>query len=258
MGRSNKGLKRTTLRPFVETAKSQSNEDKKLAGLLLPFTGIRSDVFCHLHGPTCFNYERNEDDDLVPRRGDDGTRIPKLKVHKSAPCRKGDDYKPCGDCRRGDREQFEAKYGHHEREIPLPSTWKDWSEGETHDDCVEKELGLPELVENYFKLDEDDYGKEMVAGDGVSQNQVRNWIKDIAEEAGIGYERGTVVEKKRGETVEIHTHDMRGTYCMVLIRNNYHRTKIISYTGHKHVSSLSPYEKRVAEETDDINYLDHI
>lgn len=258
MGRSNKGLKRGPLRPFIETAKNQSNEDKMLAGLLLPFTGIRVDVFSHLHGPTCFNFVRDDSGDFVPKKESDGTTVPKLKVHSSAPCRKGGNNNPCGDCRKSDRDRFEAKYDHHEREIPLPTTWKDWSGGETHDDYVEKHLGLPELVKDYFKLDEDDYGNEMVAGDGVSSNQVRNWIKDIAEEAGIGYERGTVMEAKRGETVEIHAHDMRGTYIMQLIRNNYHRTKMTAYTGHKHVSSLSPYEKRVAEETDDINYLDHI
>jgi integrase len=104
-----------------------------------------------------------------------------------------------------------------------------------------------------------DYGNEMVGGDGVTQSTINRWLKEIAIEAEIGYERGLINSSNFDQKVpDVMPHDMRGTFIMQLIRNNMQRTKLIHYTGHNNVSSLAPYERRVAQETDAREFLDHI
>jgi hypothetical protein len=253
-GEGNKGLKRGPLARWVHTCQNLQNEDKKMLGLLAPFTGIRATPLLHIHGPTSLNYTAPDTEEV---RSDDG--IPKMKVHSTIPCYKdGNPDEPCSDCKNnGHLDGVPTKYND-EREIPLPETWQNWAAGDSHDEYVEEELGLRSFVKSYFKVTEDDYGKEMIGGDGISHSCALRWIKDIAQRAEIGYERGTIISSELGEVPDVYLHDMRGTYVMMLIRNDMHRTLLTQYTGHENVSSLEPYEKRVREETPDKRYLDHI
>jgi hypothetical protein len=253
MARSNQGLKRGPLDAWVQAAKSMDNPDKRMVGLLMPFTGARVDAICHIHGPTWFNWSDADSDEV---KSEDG--IAKLKVPDSENfCRKYDDTKPCGDCNIRDHQGFESKYDD-EREIPLANTWKNWNKGGAHENYVEEELGLRDFCKSYFKVTENDYGNEMIDGNGVATSTVGDWLKEIGQVADIGYERGTVIHSTLGEVPDIKAHDMRGTLVMQLIRNNMQRTKLTKYTGHDHVESLAPYEERVAEETDDREFLDRI
>lgn len=247
--RSNEGFHRPALSAWVSAAKEQDNPDKKITGLLLPFTGLRVDEFCHIHGPTWFSWV-----DAETGETNDG-EVPKLKVPNRAPCHKNGDTIPCNRCEK--EEQFTTKY-EDGREIPLIQEWKNWNRG-GHNDFVTEPLDLRGLCKSYFKVTRSDYGNPMVNGDGVSTTTVNRWLKEIAIDAQIGYERGLVDRAEFDEMVpDVMAHDMRGTFIMQLIRNNMQRTKLTKYTGHDHVSSLQPYEERVAEETDAREFLDHL
>jgi len=251
MRRKNKGLHRPALDAWVQAAKQQTNPDKKITGLLLPFSGLRVDEFCHLHAPTWFSWTNPDVGETS-----DG-KVPKLKVPENCPCHKGGSTEPCGSCEFKGNDIFYTKYDD-EREIPLIESWKNWNQG-PHEEYVEEELDLRSLCKSYFKVTPSDFGNEMVDGDGVSSTTVNRWLKQIARDAEIGYERGLVEHSDFDREVpDIIPHDMRGTFIMQLIRNNMQRTKITKYTGHDHVSSLAPYEERVAQETDAREFLDHI
>lgn len=251
MRRKNKGFHRPALDAWVQAAKDQDNPDKKITGLLLPFSGMRVDEFCHLHGPTWFSWT-----DPTAGETSDG-QVPKLKIPDNCPCHKGEGNKPCNHCQEKGNDKFYTKYDD-EREIPLIQTWRNWNRGE-HDTYVEEELDLRELCKSYFKVTPSDFGNEMVAGDGVSSTTVNRWLKQIAIDAEIGYERGLITHCDfNREVPDVMPHDMRGTFIMQLIRNNMQRTKVIKYTGHDHVSSLGHYEERVAQETSAREFLDHI
>lgn len=249
MGRSNKGFHRPALEAWVKAAKAQDNPDKRVTGLLLPFTGLRVDEFGHLHGPTWFSWtdpETGETSDGGP---------PKLRVPDKGTCHKGGDTTPCDDCQ--EDGQFTTKYDDG-REIPLITEWNNWNRG-GHNSYITEELDLRSLCKSYFKVTPSDYGNEMVLGDGISTTTVNRWLKEIAVDAEIGYERGLIENSHFDERVpDVIAHDMRGTFVMQLIRNNMQRTKLIKYTGHDHVSSLAPYEERVSDETDAREFLDHI
>lgn len=255
--RKTKGLHRGPLEAWVDASKRMDNQDKRITGLLLPFTGVRVNVFTHIYGPDWFNWT---DADKRRVKSDDG--IPKMKVPDGYPCRKGGHTDPCGDC--NDRttntsNTFGPKGDEgDEREIPLVKTWKNWNQGEGHHDFKEEPLNLRDEVLNYFAVTEDDIGNKMIGGDGVAVSTVNNWTKDIAEEAALGYERGKIDHSQKGLVPDVSPHDMRGTFVMQLIRNNMQRTKLTKYTGHDHVASLAPYEDRVADETDDHEFLDKI
>lgn len=93
-GEGNKGLKRGPLSRWVETCQNLQNEDKKMVGLLAPFTGIRKTPFLHLHGPISFNLTNPDTNEV---RSDDG--IPKVKVFPRIPCYKDrEPGTPCSDC----------------------------------------------------------------------------------------------------------------------------------------------------------------
>jgi hypothetical protein len=250
MGRQNKGLHPPALDAWVEASKSQSNPNKKLVGLLLPFTGMRNDEFCHIHGPTWFSWTDAETGETA-----DGDP-PKIKIPGVATCKKNGNTDPCSSCIDSGRDRFSTKYDD-ERTIPLAETWENWNRGKSNRSVTEQ-LGLRDLCKDYFKVTPSDYGKEMVGpkGDGVTKGTVNRWIKEIARDAEIGFERGLVDSSYFDRQVpDVKPHDMRGTFIMQLIRNNMHRTKLIRYTGHDHVDSLAPYEERVAQETDAHEFL---
>lgn len=249
MGRSNQGFHRPALQAWVRASREQSNPDKQITGLLLPFTGLRVNTFCHIHGPTWFTWV-----DADSGRTNDG-EPPKLKVPSAGTCHINGNTTPCPECE--DDGEFTTKY-EDGREIPLAETWNNWNRG-GHNDFVTQDLGLRGLCKSYFAVTRDDVGNEMIAGDGVTINTVNKWIKDIAIDAQIGLERGLTEDSRYDDKVpDVYPHDMRGTFVMQLIRNNMQRTKLTKYTGHDHVSSLQPYEERVAEETDAREFLDHI
>jgi integrase len=176
-------------------------------------------------------------------------------VPASAPCHIDGDTVPCGSCE--EDGEFTTKYDDRRR-IPLVETWNNWNRG-SHDTYETESINLPERVKNYFKVTEDDYGNAMIAGDGVTSKTINRWVKQIADDADIGLERGyTQIATLEDPVPDVFPHDMRGTFIMQLIRNNMHRTKLIKYTGHDLVSSLAPYESRVASETDAREFLDHI
>ncbi|RJX47579.1 hypothetical protein DP106_14600 [Halonotius pteroides] len=217
--------------------------------MLLPFTGLRVNTFCHIHGPTWLTWidaDTTETNDNDP---------PKLKVPNAGVCHKNGDTSPCTNCE--DEGEFTTKYDD-ERDIPLAKTWNNFNKG-GHYDFTTQELGLRKLCKSYFKVTRDDIGNEMIAGDGISEGTVNKWLKQIAVDAQIGLERGLTDDARFDEKVpDVYPHDMRGTFIMQLIRNNMQRTKLIKYTGHDHVSSLEDYEERVADETDAREFLDHI
>jgi hypothetical protein len=249
MGRSNQGLHRPALDAWVEAAKAQDDPNKKLTGLLLPFTGLRVDEFRHIHGPTWLSWIDSE----TGETSDGGP--PKLSVPDTGTCHLDGNENPCTSC--AEDGEFTTKYDDG-REIPLIETWKNWNRGD-HETYVEEELDLRGLCKSYFKVTPSDYGNEMVDGDGVSHTTVNRWCKQIAIDAEIGYERGLVSNSQFNQKVpDVIPHDMRGTFIMQLIRNNMQRTKLIKYTGHDHVSSLQPYEERVSDETDAREFLDRI
>jgi hypothetical protein len=252
VGRSNKGLHRPALEAWVRASKEQNNPHKRITGLLMPFTGPRVNTICHIYGPTWFSWvdsDTGETNDGDP---------PKLSIPSSCPCRINlDRSTPCPQCE--DDGEFTTKYDDG-RDIPLAETWHNFNRGEHHDFVVE-DLGLREECRSYFAVTRDDVGNKMIGpkGDGVTHNTINKWLKDIAIDAQIGYERGLVTDARFDEEVpDVIPHDMRGTFIMQLIRNNMQRTKIIKYTGHDHVSSLQPYEERVAQETDAREFLDNI
>jgi hypothetical protein len=249
MAGSNQGFHRPALEAWVRASKEQSNPDKQVTGLLLPFTGLRVDEFCHIHGPTWFSWI---DADSTRTNDDDP---PKLKVPSTGVCHKYGNTTPCSDCE--DDGEFTTKYDDG-RDIPLAEKWNNWNRG-SHNDFVTQDLGLRKTCKSYFKVTRDDIGNEMIGGDGVGPSTVNKWVKEIAIDAQIGLERGLISNSKFDEKVpDVMPHDMRGTFIMQLIRNNMQRTKLIKYTGHDHVSSLEPYEERVADETDAREFLDHI
>lgn len=249
MGRSNKGFHRPALQAWVRASKQQTNPDKQITGLLLPFSGLRVDEFCHIHAPTWLSWidadsEETNDDDP-----------PKLKVPSSGICHKNGTTTPCPKCE--DEGEFTTKFDDG-RDIPLAETWNNFNRG-SHNDYVTQDLGLRKLCKSYFAVTRDDVGNEMIGGDGVTAGTVNKWVKDIAIDAQIGLERGLTEDARFDEMVpDVYPHDMRGTFIMQLIRNNMQRTKLTKYTGHDHVSSLEEYEERVAEETDAREFLDHI
>jgi hypothetical protein len=249
VGRSNKGFHRPALQAWVRASKQQTNPDKQITGLLLPFSGLRVDEFCHIHAPTWLSWidadsEETNDDDP-----------PKLKVPSSGICHKNGTTTPCPKCE--DEGEFTTKFDDG-RDIPLAETWNNFNRG-SHNDYVTQDLGLRKLCKSYFAVTRDDVGNEMIGGDGVTAGTVNKWVKDIAIDAQIGLERGLTEDARFDEMVpDVYPHDMRGTFIMQLIRNNMQRTKLTKYTGHDHVSSLEEYEERVAEETDAREFLDHI
>lgn len=250
MARSNEGFHRPAFEAWVKACKRQSNPDKAITGLLLPFTGLRVNVFEHLHAPTWFSWV-----DAESGRTNDGGP-PKLHVPSEGPCHIDGNTEPCGDCE--EEGKFTTKYDDG-RTIPIAETWNNWNRGEGHYDFVTQDLGLRKMCRDYFAVTKDDIGNEMIAGDGVSTNTVGRWVKEIAVDAQIGFERGLTSHHAFDEKVpDVFPHDMRGTFIMQLIRNNMQRTKVIKYTGHDHVASLQPYEERVSEETDAREFLDHI
>ena len=240
-GRGNKGFHPPALEAWVNTAKELSDPNKKIAALLLPFTGLRVDEFCHIHGPTWFSWIDAETGETNDRKQ------PKLKVPGQARCHIGGDTSPCPSCQPDDR--FTTKYDD-ERQIPLAETWENNNRGKQGESVTER-LDLPKLCRNYFKVTEDDVGKEMVGpkGNGVTAATVNRWLKEVGQKAQIGYERGLTESAHFDEPVpDVIPHDMRGTFIMQLIRNNMQRTKLVIFTGHDHVSSLAPYEERVYQE----------
>lgn len=246
--RSNKGLQRSSLEAWIEASKSQTNRDKKAAGLILPFTGVRVNTYIHIHGPSWFSWTDPENG--ITKDGDH----PKIMIPSSDICTKGDGQSRCTKCQREERERFTTKYDD-ERGIPLIESWKNWNRGGEHDSYMEEKLDLLGFCKDYFAVTEEDYGYEYPAG-GITQSTINTWLKQIASDAGLGLERGYVERRAFDEPVpDVVPHDMRGTFIMQLIRNNMQRTKLTKYTGHNHVSSLQPYEMRVAQETDSNEFL---
>lgn len=247
--RDNEGFHRPALQAWVKASKQQTNPDKQITGLLLPFSGLRVDEFCHIHGPTWLTWI--DADSTETNDGDP----PKLKVPDTGVCHKNGTTTPCPDCE--DDGEFTTKYDDG-RSIPLAETWNNFNRG-GHYDFVTEDLGLRKLCKSYFAVTRDDVGNMMIGGDGVTPGTVNKWVKDIAVDAQIGMERGLTDNSRFDKKVpDVMPHDMRGTFIMQLIRNNMQRTKLTAYTGHDHVSSLEDYEERVAAETDAREFLDHI
>lgn len=251
MGGKNEGFHRPALDAWVRACKDLNNIHKKVIGLLLPFTGIRVGTLCHIYGPTWFTWVNAETGET-----NDG-QAPKLKVKNHTTCYRGGDTVPCNYCEKDG--EFTTKYDD-ARKIPLIQTWKNWNRG-GEEEYIEEELDLRRLCKDYFAVTPDDYGQKMIGpqGEGISKNTANKWVKEIAVEAQIGLERGTQSHKYFDQAVpQVDPHDLRGTFVMQLIRNNMQRTKLTKYTGHNHVSSLEPYEERVAEETPASEFLDHM
>jgi len=251
MAGKNKGFHPPALEAWVNACKRIDNPHKKVVGLLLAFTGIRNNTIGHIYAPEWFTWtdpENGETNDNEP---------PKLKVKNHTTCHRNGNINPCGKCEKDG--EFTTKYDD-ARKIPLVETWKNWNQGGVNE-FIEEELDLRGLCKDYFAVTEDDFGQTMVGpkSEGLSMTTVNNYCMDIAIEAEIGLERGTTKMEAYDQAVpKVDPHDLRGTFIMQAIRNNMQRTKLIKYTGHEHVSSLEPYEERVAEESHARELLDHL
>lgn len=255
MERDTLPLSRESLEATVNAALSMDNTIKKLTFLMLTFTGIRNDTFCHIYAP---NWLTTSADDVK-------TGV-KLKVPESAPCRKYGDQELCGDCNGSNHDGgYEPKTPAGEgRTIPIPNTYKNYAAGPS-DGYKEEYMGLADLVTTYFKINDDGHGALMPGphGNGLSKGTSLEYVKEIGQKAheegdvDLKFERGVTDHRRLGEVPDLVAHDLRGSYIVQCIRNDLHRTKLIDKTGHKSVDSLEPYEEFESKEVD-AGYLDFI
>lgn len=252
MAGKNKGLFKHTFDQWVSTVLELKDPEMQIIGLLLPFTGLRVKEFIHLHGPTWLSWKGDGSDTAY---GD----IPVIEVPSRANCFRRGANGPCDMCESNDGGRFETKYDD-ERTIPLVNSWK--NHGATGEEkFVEQELPLRELTKTYFKVSRADVGNELIGGKGLASTTVNKKLKQIGQKAKLDFERELIESHYPcfdKPIPNIDPHDMRGTFVMQLMRNNMQRTKVIGYTGHDHVSSLAPYEERLAKEIDAKEFLDHI
>jgi hypothetical protein len=218
---------------FVEEAKSKrgtKDNEKGLISLFDTFTGVRPGTLTHVHS-SWFYYD---EDNLY------------LKLEPQVKCWKGGNTDPCNACVKSGNKKYHVKTYNAARRLKIPETWHDHHTGE------ERSTGLRDWVEHYFQVPETDYGNAMFKGDGLSKRTANNYVKEIAQDAKIGFYRkpGKTEHDRLGEVPNIFTHDLRATYCVQLMRNDANPFKAINKTGHKDVNSLKPYIEFAESEID--------
>lgn len=248
---------------FVSALLDHDHSDKAMAAHLQVGTGPRGDTICHTHS-SWFVY--------------DGTAL-YYRVPSSDPCRKYGSHEPCGDCKNLDHDGYEPKTpAGAGRRILIPNNWTNPVTGET------EYFGLRDRVENYFRLEgprapsDVQYGKRMIADDGISRGTLNSWIREIAAESTISATlrkdrlrdqllveatddndndrevqqiRDFGIDSDGNQIPDIISHDLRATFCTQLMRNDVPRTKAITKTGHKRPESMGPYVQFAEGEIDE-------
>lgn len=233
MRRDTEPLKQKSMHLFVEAAESMSDDLKKLTALLLVFTGLRVNTFCHIH----WSWFQHDEGDLY------------LRVPNEFTCRKYGTEEPCGDCNDHVGNSYSPKSdAGGGRRLMIPEKWHN----HYTDTDEQQPLELRELVEHYFKMDESDYGNEMLNGKGISIKTAENYVKEVAAEAEIGFYRspGYSDHPRFGKVPDVTPHDLRGTYCVQLMRNDANPFKSVEKTGHSDIESLKPYIQFAKQEFD--------
>lgn len=241
---------------FVEAILEHDNPHKSIASHLGVGTGARPDTICHTHS-SWFFYD------------DDGRLY--YQIPSSDPCRKYGHTDPCCDCKNNNHTEYEPKTPSGSgRQILISNTWTSPLTGE------KEYFGLKDAVESYFALDGPrapdgaQHGHEMIRGKGVSKGPYSQWIREIAAESDMiaeFRERRLRQELHMGDEdrdqplikdfgtdengngiPDLFAHDLRGTFCTQLMRNEVPPTKAINKTGHYDPDSMHPYVMFAANE----------
>jgi hypothetical protein len=221
-------LKQKSMHLFVAAALQNDDPTKELVALLATFTGVRVHTLVHIHKEWFYYDENNET----------GGKSLYLKVPNQAPCRKTPSDDECPECANRAGSGYSPKTGAGGgRRLKMIETWHDHHTGK------EQKIDLRGKVEHYFADLTDEFGHAMLNGDGLSQATANKYIKEIADQADIGFYRdpGYVQHDRLGRVPDIFPHDLRATYCVQLMRNDANPFKAINKTGHADVASLKPY-----------------
>jgi hypothetical protein len=223
MRRGNEPIEQKPMNELITTAEKIDDSVKALTVLIGIFTGIRANTLCHIHSDW-FHYD---EDQLY------------LRVPNEFRCLKYGTDESCGDCaqRVGDSYSPKSDAGGGRR-LMIPQTWHNHYTGQD-----EAPTQIRKLIEHYFAIGDDDYGHSMLDGDGISVSTANRYVKQVAEEAEIGFylKQGYIDHSKLGRVPDVMTHDLRATYCVQLMRNDANPFKAINKTGHADVDSLKPY-----------------
>jgi hypothetical protein len=225
---------------FVEAAESMDDPLKSLVALFLTFTGVRADTLCHLHS-SWFGY-------------DEGALKIKIPAEDSCTKTPGDDI--CGRCREKGKDGFSPKTGAGEgRTLKIPESWHN----RYTDESGQQPLDLRERIEHHFAIDGGP-GHDVIDGDGLSPKTPNTYVKEIATDADIGFLRptGYTSHNRLGRVPDIVPHDLRGTYCVQLARNDANPWKMCKKTGHSDIESLKPYIQFAEQEFDGDFEEEHI
>lgn len=232
MKRDTQPLKRKSMHLFVEAAEQMDDSLKGLVALFLTFTGVRSDTLGHLHS-SWFNIDEG---DL------------KVKIPAEDTCTKYSGEKTCGTCNFKGKTAFSPKTDAGTgRTLKIPESWHN----HYTDESGQQDLDLRKLIEHHFSIN-GSVGEDVIDGDGLSRTTSNIYVKQVAEEAEIGFHRptGYTHNSEIGRTVDIFPHDLRGTYCVQLARNDANPWKMCKKTGHADIQSLKPYIKFAEQEFD--------
>jgi hypothetical protein len=233
MERAVEPLTQQAMHLFIKAAEEMDDQVKALTALLAICTGVRANTLCHIH----YTWFTEDEGKLY------------IRIPNSFPCLKYDNEEQCGDCRNRKSEGYTPKTeSGGGRRIKIMESWRN----HYTDDSEKQPISLRDLVEHYFKMDEDDQGHEMLGGDGISITTANTYVKEVASEAEIGFYRkpGYTTHPRLGRVPDIYVHDLRGTFCVQLMRNDANPFKAIQKTGHKDVDSLKPYIKFAEQEFD--------
>lgn len=230
MERDTEPLKRKSMHLFVEAAEQIDDPIKSLVALFLTFTGVRNDTLCHLHS----SWFQKDDGDL------------KVKIPAEDACTKYEGDKICGTCNQKGKDGFSPKtQAGTGRTLKIPESWHNHYTEESG----QQELDLRERIEHHFSID-GSVGNDVIDGNGLGIRTTNRYVKEIAAEAEIGFYRPTGYTQNNllGRVPDITCHDLRGTYCVQLARNDANPWKMCKKTGHADVNSLEPYIKFAEQE----------
>ena len=230
MERDTVPLKRQSMHLFVDAADSMDKPLKGMVALFLTFTGVRVDTLCHLHS-SWFGYNEGALKVKIPAE-DTCTKVP------------GDEV--CSRCRQKGKDGFSPKTNAGGgRTLKIPESWHNHHT----DESEQQPLDLRERLEHHFSLDGGP-GHDVIDGDGLSISTPNNYVKEVAAEAEIGFLRptGYTNHTRFGRVPDIVPHDLRGTFCVQLARNDANVFKMCKKTGHADIQSLRPYIRFAEQE----------
>lgn len=208
---------------FVEAAERMDDPLKSLVALFLTFTGVRNDTCGHLHS----SWFKHDEGDL------------KVKIPGSDTCTKKPGDETCGRCNGKGKTGFSPKSEAGEgRTLKIPESWHN----HYTDDDEQQPLDLRERIEHHFSIDGSP-GHDVIDGNGLDIGTTNDYVKEVAAEAEIGFHRptGYIEIDGLGRVPDIQCHDLRGTYCVQLARNDANPWKMCKKTGHEDIDSLKPY-----------------